>query len=240
MRVDVLFTRRDLEAIPRESLAGSTCVVIDVLRASTTLTQAIAVGAEEIHIADSPEEAFAMKQNLGETALLCGERDGLIIPGFDIGNSPMDYTTETVGGRTLIFASTNGSRTLIACRDADEVLIGAFINMPSLIDEIQHAERLLLVGSGKLGRFAIEDAICAGMIFEELVRKGKRPVPQSDSAVCAKWLFERFLASPDDTLAHAEHAQYLCSLGLAEDVAFCTQIGSHRIVPRFQDGIVKP
>ncbi|MCK5833741.1 2-phosphosulfolactate phosphatase, partial [bacterium] len=159
--------------------------------------------------------------------------------GFDLGNSPLEYTAEMVMGRTLIFASTNGSKTLLACSDAYEVFIGGFINMPSLINEVRHAEKLLLVCSGKLGRFSLEDTICAGMIIDELIRIGKKPVLQSDSAVCARWLFGRYVSAPDETLASAEHPTYLSqNLGLIEDVAFCTQIGSHTIVPRYSKGVV--
>ena len=166
--------------------------------------------------------------------------DGLIIPGFDLGNSPLDYTSEKVGGRTLIYASTNGSKTLPACDGAKEVLIGGFVNLPALIDRIAQCDDLFLVCSGKLGRFSIEDAVCAGMIIEQLISDGARPVLTSDSAVSARWLFDRYLSSPDGTLEMAEHPTFLArDLGLIEDVAFCTRIGSHPVVPAYINGVVR-
>ncbi len=238
MQLDVLFTRRDLEAAC-PSLEGATCVVIDVLRASTTIIQALSSGAGPIYIAGSPEEAFELRERIGRSVMLCGERNGLIIPGFDLGNSPLEYTEAAVSGKTLIFASTNGSKTLLACAGADEVLIGGFTNLYSLLDEVRLSERLFLVCSGKLERFSIEDAVCAGMIIDQLIRLGRRPVLRSDSAVCARWLFERYISAPDETFASAEHPNYLAyDLGLVEDVAFCTKIGSHSIVPRFEGGLV--
>ncbi len=241
MRLDVFFTRHDIEVAGPEALDGATCVVIDVLRASSTIIQALSVGAGPIHVAGSPEEAFDMRERLGRDAVLCGERDGLIIPGFDLGNSPLEYTSDSVGGRTLIFASTNGSKTLLACEGAAEILIGGFVNLPALVERIAQSEKVVLVCSGKLGRYSIEDAVCAGMVIDRLIARGARPVLRSDSAVTARWLFERYLSSPEDTLESAEHPIYLSrELGLVEDVAFCTQIGTHSVVPTCVAGVIAP
>ena len=240
MNVDVFFTRHDLEKIGQESLGNATCVVLDVLRASSAIVQAISAGAVQIYIAGSPDEAFALREKLGPDILLCGEREGLIVPGFDIGNSPLDYTGERVGGRTLVYASTNGSKTLLACDGAKEVLVGGFVNLPALIDRIAQCNDLFLVCSGKLGRFSIEDAVCAGAIIDGLITDGAGPILTSDSAVTARWLFDRYLSSPDGTLEMAEHPVYLARhLGFLDDVAFCTQIGSHSVVPIYFNGVVR-
>jgi 2-phosphosulfolactate phosphatase len=237
MYLDVFLTRHDL-AESAYDLRGATVVVIDVLRASSTLAQALSSGAEEIHIAGSIEEANKLKEKFPD-AVLCGEREGLIIPGFDFGNSPLDYTFENVLGKKLIFASTNGSLTLLACRGADEVLIGGFVNMLALIEELVHSEKVALVCSGKLGRFSIEDAVCAGMIIDRLSEKGLKITLQSDSAWTAFWLFERFISNPEEMLSKAEHPVYLAQdLGFIEDVAFCTRIGCLNVVPRYSNGVV--
>jgi len=236
MQIDVFFTRNDLE---RARIDGSVAVVIDVLRASCTLIQALFYGAGNIYVVGSPEEAFSLRDRLGSDALLCGERDGIIIPGFDMGNSPFEYTPEKIFRKTLIYASTNGSLTLLACEKADEILIGGFINLNALVDELMCAEKVALVCSGKLGRYSIEDTICAGMIIDRLIARGKKLVLKSDSALTAHWLFERYLTNPGEMLEKAEHPVYLThELGFGEDVAFCTNIGTHDVVPRFKGGIV--
>lgn len=235
MRIDVFFTRHDLE---RAKLEGSTAVVIDVLRASSTLIQAISAGAGPILIVGTPEEAFSIR-NSDPDVVLCGERNGVIIPGFDLGNSPIEYTPEKISGKTLVFASTNGSLTLLSCSKADEVLIGGFVNLDALIDELVHAEKIALVCSGKLGRYCIEDVVCAGMIIDKLMAQGKNIILESDSAWTAHWLFERYLTNPEEMLEKAEHADYLArELSLVEDVAFCTKISSHNIVPRFKNRVI--
>ncbi|RKZ31113.1 2-phosphosulfolactate phosphatase [bacterium] len=239
MRLDVYFTRHELAAAGSEALTGASCVMIDVLRASSTLVQALSVGAGPIYIAGSPEDAFALRDKLGG-ALLCGERNGLIVHGFDLGNSPLVYTAESVGGRTLVFASTNGSKTLLACENADEILVGGFVNLPAVVEELINADKAALVCSGKLGRYSIEDAVCAGMIIDRLAAQGGKPNLVSDSAYTAVWLYRRYASNPEETLGCAEHALYLSQeLGLAEDVAFCTRVGTHNIVPRFVDGVIR-
>lgn len=241
MRIDVFNTRFSLHHAREGLLDGATCVVIDVLRASSTITKAIYEGAMEIHIAESPEEAFELKEKLGDDVLLCGERNGLIIPGFDIGNSPLDYNKGIVGGRRIIFASTNGSKTIRACEKAYEILIGGFVNLSAVVNELVHAESVVLACSGKLGRFSIEDAVCAGMIIDRLSSKNTRINLLSDTAWNAFWLLERYLSNPEEVLEKTEHAVYLArELGLAEDVAFCTAIDKFDLVPRYENGVITP
>ena len=241
MELDVFFTPEDLlRTDAREALAGASTVVIDVLRASTTLIYAASAGAGPIHIVAEPEDALSLRDEYGDSILLCGERDGLIIPGFDLGNSPGDYTRSRIGGRRLAFCSTNGSRTILSAAASDEVLIGGFVNLPAIVDELRRAEKAVLLCSGKLGRFCIEDAACAGMIIDRLAGEGCAVRVAGDSARLSHWLFERYLGNPEETLFQSEHPRYLAGeLGLQEDVAVCTAVGTRSAVPRFSGGIVE-
>src|SRR5262245_39532454 len=108
------------------ALAGKTAVVIDVLRATTTIVQALATGAKEIVPLQEVDEARRLAEKLGEGAILGGERGGVLIPGFDLGNSPAEYTAAKVAGKTVVFTTTNGTRALQRCKMAERVLIGAF------------------------------------------------------------------------------------------------------------------
>ncbi|MBI3836775.1 MAG: 2-phosphosulfolactate phosphatase [Planctomycetia bacterium] len=123
------------ELIAAADLAGSTCVVIDVLRATTTTVYALAVGARAVipclSIDGARQRAAAF--SVGQ-AILGGERGGLAIPGFDLGNSPDEYTPGTVGGKTVVLTTTNGTKALLHCQQAAEVLIAAFVNLSAICD----------------------------------------------------------------------------------------------------------
>ena len=133
-----------LYVTPREfsddNLRGTTAIVIDVLRSSSTIATALLCGAREIVPVSSPAEAGELAQKYGRAAtLLCGERDGKRIEGFDLGNSPSEYTAEQVSGRTLIFSSTNGSPVMVRARLSDRVLIGGFNNFSAVVESVAAA-----------------------------------------------------------------------------------------------------
>ena len=153
----------------------STAVVVDVLRATSVLTVARLHGARAVLAAGTPGEALALRAR-HPGALLCGERDGRRIDGFDLGNSPFEYGFETVARRTLVFASTNGSQALLAARGARRRVLGAFVNASAVLEAVAADERVTVVCSGKLGGFALEDAAFAGWLVERLAARGARVV----------------------------------------------------------------
>ncbi len=168
------------------------------------------------------DEGFALRdRNPG--SLLCGEREGRIVEGFDLGNSPFEYTRERVAGRTLVFASTNGSQALRLAAGARRVL-AAFVNLAAVVERVKSERELVIVCAGKEGRFALEDAACAGLLVRRLRGHGGRPEGANASLV------ERIAPSNADevrTLVEgAAHALYLRSLGpeFVRDVAFCAQL----------------
>lgn len=219
--------------IPARPLpVGGTAVVIDVLRATTTLTVALAAGAARVTPVASPEEAYTL-QRQRPAALLCGERGGLKVPGFALANSPFEYTSGRVGGRELVFASTNGSLALLAARKARRRVIAAFINASAVLRAILQSSAMLrsvggdasvtLVCAGKEGRFSLEDAglagwLCAGLAahgwaLDDAARSAVRLAPADANAVRA-------------LVEGSSHARELCALGeaYAADVAFCATL----------------
>ncbi len=170
-----------------EELAGSTAVVIDVLRASTTMIFALEAGAREIVPCQEVEEARqAAASFLAGEALLGGERKGVRIEGFDQGNSPTEYTPERVGGKTVVFTTTNGTRALFRCRLAQNVYVGAFVNASALIERLRHREPIHLVCAGTNGARSRDDVLFAGLLVERLQRLGSLAYRLNDQAVAAR------------------------------------------------------
>jgi len=213
--------RVSVQLTPRRRVpARATAVVVDVLRATTVLTVARRHGARAVLPAGTPEEALALR-SLRPGALLCGERDGRRIAGFDLGNSPFEYGFETVGGRTLVFASTNGSQALLAAARARRRVLGAFVNAGAVLAAIAPDEAVTVVCSGKLGRFALEDAALAGWLVERLAARGARV--EGPAAAFVRRAAPRDAAGVRALVQGSAHGRYLRSLGAeyARDVEFC-------------------
>lgn len=200
--------------------AGTEAVAIDVLRATSTLTVALEGGAGPVFPVATPAEALALRERT-PGALACGERGGRMVEGFDLGNSPFEYTPARVGGRPLVFASTNGSLAMLAAARARRRWLGAFVNAGALVESLAGADHVTLVCAGKLGCPALEDAACAGWLCAAFEARGA----QLDGAAAR---FARALA-PTDAAGIAAlvwscpHARELVALGPAyvRDLEFC-------------------
>jgi 2-phosphosulfolactate phosphatase len=167
-------------------LAGGTVVVIDVLRASTTIIYALQAGARAVIPYGEVDEARKMAAwYLPDERILGGERGRVLIDGFDLGNSPEEYTAEAVGGKTVIFTTTNGTRALIHARQAGEILIGAFVNASAVANILQGREVVHLLCAGTEGQASNDDILCAGMLVEILRRPGGGQCELNDQAIAA-------------------------------------------------------
>jgi len=209
--------------VPAGALPSSTAaVVIDVLRATTTLSVALANGAARVLPATSPEAA-AERRRRRPRALLCGERGGLKLPGFDLGNSPFEYDAAAVRGRDLIFASTNGSLALIAARSARRRVLAAFVNASAVLETLAGDDDVTFVCAGALGRPCLEDLGCAGWLAAGLARRGAR-LDAAARALAA--LAPRDAAAVRTLVQGASHARDLRALGpaYAADVEFCARL----------------
>lgn len=154
-----------------EALRGSTVVVIDVLRATTTIAAAIAAGAREVIPCGEVDEARAVAARFAKgEVLLGGERGGLKIPGFDLGNSPSEYTPERVGGKSVVFTTTNGTQAFLRCRQAGRVVTAGFVNLSAVVAAIQDAKRIDLLCAGTRALITGEDVLLAGCFVHRLLR----------------------------------------------------------------------
>lgn len=208
------------DAAPPAGLpADAPALVIDVLRATTTLTFALANGAAGVIPVATAEQGLAAAART-PGAVLGGERDGKVIPGYHRGNSPFEYTADRVSGRTLVFASTNGSRALLAAGGRRRVL-AAFVNLSAALERVRGAHDVLIVCSGKLGRFALEDAACAGTLALRLRALGAEP--RGAEARLVETLAARDAADARAVVQGCSHGRYLRRLGpeFARDVEAC-------------------
>lgn len=213
-------------------------VLIDVLRATTTMTCALAAGCRFILPASDVEQAVALGRpySRGE-ALLCGERGGERIEGFDLGNSPLEYTEETVKDKVVILTTTNGTRALASLRGYDPVFVGSFLNSESMARGLAGYDRATLVCSGNSGRLSAEDLACAGSIIRHLESLASRP-ELTDSARLASALFKSVRTRLRSFIVTSDHGRELAALGFTSDLDFSLRLDSLPLVPRFADGRV--
>ena len=169
-------------------LRGGVAVVVDVLRATTSMVHALAAGAESIRPCLEVEDAFAIARDLPVgSALLTGERQGLPIPDFDLGNSPDALGSEATRGKTVVMTSTNGTRALLAAIEADRLLVGAFSNLQAILNILQAETRPIhIVGSGTDGLVSWEDTLLSGAYVEALTPPDDLIGPIDDAARIAR------------------------------------------------------
>ena len=233
MRLEVFFTPAELPA----TLNDRTVVVIDVLRATSTMVEALANGAKNIFAVATTDEAVKIATGIGrDQTLLAGERNCVRIEGFDFGNSPLEMTAENVGARQLIMTTTNGTAALAAAASARRVLVASLLNVDAVARELAEGdEEITLLCAGREKRFALEDAICAGTLALRLYKRVGQRRNWSDAALAAAQLARRYLPSVERTLRRVAAGRQLLELGFAADVEFCARLDVHDIVPKYRD-----
>jgi 2-phosphosulfolactate phosphatase len=233
MKLDVLLTTGEL--MPGD-IAERTVVVIDVLRASSTIVQALAAGAKALFPVASIEEALRLANTLGrDEVLLCGERKSLPIEGFDLGNSPGDFTPERVGGKTLVMSTTNGTGAMMAASAASRVVVGSFLNLRAVVDDLVRtgAEPVFLC-SGRETKFGLEDAVCAGKLAAAVMEAVGGEWELNDGALAALALAERY-GELEALFGQVAAGKQIAEAGLGEDLAFCARVDLLDAVPVLVD-----
>jgi len=235
MKLDVLITPG--EQLPGD-VASRTVVVVDVLRASSTIVEALAAGARALYPVAEVEEALRLANTLGrDDVLLCGERKSLAIDGFDLGNSPGDFTPERVAGKMIVMSTTNGTGALVAASVGARVIVGSWLNLSAVVDELvrTNAEPIFYC-SGREGRFALEDAVCSGIMAARVIAAAGEDMDWelNDGAMAALAMADRY-ADPDELFRLTAAGKQIVEVGLREDLAFCALTDRHGVVPVFQD-----
>jgi 2-phosphosulfolactate phosphatase len=228
------------EEIKNIEFAGKLVVVIDVLRASSTIVTALANGCQGFIPILSPKQAKEEAQQFEkERVLLGGEREGKKIEGFDLGNSPREYKGEVVKDKTIIFSTTNGVKTLEMAKNAHRIIIGSFLNLHTICDYCTNYQGdILIICAGKEGKYSLEDTACAGMLIDSLKNTISDTHQQSDANLTALLVYEKFNNNTLAILRKSQHGRYLENIGLGEDLKFCSQVDFFHIVPIFREGII--
>ncbi len=231
MKLDVVFTPAEVETA---RLAERTVVVIDVLRASSTILEALINGARAVIPVETVERAVRTAAELGKAeVVLCGERGSVPIEGFPLGNSPREFTAERVAGKTLVMTSTNGTPALVAGSVGRRCLVGALLNVGEVAATLAEDEDVVLLCAGREGRFALEDAFCAGLIGRRL--SDNTTLQTTDSARAAMFLASQLDKKPAALLHSTGAGQQLSALDLAEDIEFCAALDRYARVPELRD-----
>lgn len=217
-----------------ELLAASVAVVIDVLRATTTMIHALAAGCAAVWPVAEVEEARRNADGMrAGRVLLGGERDGVPLPGFDLGNSPAEYTACRCKGSTLVLTTTNGTRALLRAAPAVRTLIAGFVNYSAVCEQLaQEARPVDIVCAGFHGDVALEDALLAGALVEFLSENG--PVALNDAARLAWDCFENHGRVLDGALEVSAGGTHLRSLGYDEDIRAAARVDQFAVVPELR------
>lgn len=227
------------QTFQEEDLRNKTAVIIDVLRASSTIVTALHNGAKGVIPIGDMGSASQISQNLDSPRfLLCGEKDGVKIEGYDFGNSPFEYTSEAVRDKTIILNTTNGTKAIKRAGLAHEIYIAGFLNLSAVVDVLKKTERdIVLVCAGWQGRLSLEDLLCAGNIIYELT-SGNLPDMARDGAKVAFGLYEKFGDDIEGAIKSSNHAARLKDIIDTDDLTFCCQISTMNVLPLMKEGII--
>ncbi|MEJ2185884.1 MAG: 2-phosphosulfolactate phosphatase [Gemmatimonadota bacterium] len=248
MKLDVFFTPGEVAG--RAGMGRF--VVVDVIRATSSMVAALDSGARSVFPVASVDDAARLAQNLGrDGVLLCGERKGLPIDGFDLGNSPGEFAAERVTGKALVMTTTNGTRALLAVSELPlpknmpasgeapaprRILIGSFLNLDAVAATLATSdEPVSIVCAGKENRFAREDAVFAGALANRLLERADDVLERNDAAVAAMAMATRFGGSLLPLLRRTAAGQAIIEIGLEGDLDFCADVDRFDVVPEFED-----
>lgn len=235
---DVFFSAQSFND---EMIKGKVAVIIDVLRASSTITVAIANGAKGVIPVGSMGDASQIASKIGSTNfLLCGEKDGIKIQDFDLGNSPLEYAEDVVKDKTVVLTTTNGTKAIQQAQLASDIYIASFLNAVTVVNtlkEYHSGDDIVLICSGWKGRISIEDTLCAGYLIYELFGDVINE-DIKDGAKVALASYYECKNNLSEALARSNHAKRLRDIIENDDIAYCSQINIFEVLPTLKDGII--
>lgn len=236
--IDVALTAHEVEDA---RVRGKQVVIVDILRASSTMITALANGADAIYPVYEMEQAQRLAATLDRASVLtCGERNGLTIQGFDIGNSPMSCTPNIVTGKRLIMTTTNGTHAIEKAKPAKKMYIAGFLNASAVLQALMREEiPVLVVCSGWKGRSSLEDTLFAGYLVHHLLGKKRTSGSLHDSVKMALSLYWQHKDSIEGAILKSDHARRLKGVVDAKEMKYCSSIDVFDVVPVYKEGMIR-
>ncbi len=236
MRIDVVF---GAAAVLPGDVAGRVVGVIDVLRASSSIAAALANGAKAVIPLVSPDEVVMQAKAFERGDVrLAGERRMMPVPGFDLGNSPREFTRDAVEGKTVLLTTTNGTPAIASTQGARDVVIASYVNYTAVLTMLRAALRggtdITLVCAGQERQFALEDAGCAGRLVNN-VAKRLASVATNDAAQACALIDRKYGDQVVRLLEASAHGRALAEAGFADDLAACASIDAFSVIPLYQE-----
>lgn len=237
MKINVLFSPVGVDEL---SFAGKTTVVIDVLRASSTIVAALSNGAREVVPVATVEFAVKVSGGMfGGQTLLGGERHTKKIEGFALGNSPLEYVPGVVSGKTIVLYTTNGSKAVVKAKFSENLFICSFLNLNAVAKQMVKLNKdFEILCAGRNNNYSVEDSVCAGKLISETVKLNP-DTELSDSSKACLALNKTFGKSTLAMLKESEHGKLLLDNSFEEDLKFCSKLNSSNIVPYFFANVLK-
>lgn len=212
--------------VPHYQMAGRIVVVIDIFRASSSICYGIDNGAHAIIPVSTVDECLSYA---GKGFLLAAERNGEVVEGFDFGNSPYSYTAEKVKGQTVVLTTTNGTFAIQQAKQADQIVLGSFLNLTSICDWLIAQEKdVLLLCSGWKNKFNLEDTLFAGAVFNQIKNSFTH---FCDAAIAAEDLYLQAQSDLRGYLLKSSHSQRLKELNIENDIQFCLKQDCCQAIP---------
>lgn len=233
MKIDAISNINEARS---EQLINRTVIVIDVLRATSSIVTALENGSAGVIPVKTIHQAKQRKQ---EGDLLAGERFCKKIAGFDLGNSPTELRNTNIAGRRIILTSTNGTRVIEKSCKAAYVLAGSFLNAKACARAaIQLGREVMIICAGTQDKFSLEDGLCAGLIIAEIEQMAYAGIMINDFARAMSWSYIHKAGQLENAMLQCENGVRLTQLGYKEDVVYCTNVNKSDIVPSLNNHIM--
>ena len=219
---------------------GKTTVVIDVLRATSTIITAVNNDAKEVVPVASIEFAVKVSGGMfGGQTLLGGERNTKKIEGFALGNSPFEYSKDVVEGKSIVFYTTNGTKAVAKAKYSENLFACSFLNIQAVTEHLKSLNTdIEIICSGRNNYFSLEDTVCAGMLVSKILKKDES-IQLNDSANAALILYEKFNKNILKMLKASDHGKILIDNGFEEDLEYCSKVDLLDVIPNYTNGVFK-
>lgn len=234
MKIDIIISTDDIK---ESKIKNKSVVVIDMLRATSVITTAIANGCTAVIPVLTIEEAFEIANRDRNKYILGGERRAVKIDGFDCSNSPLEYTENVVRNKSVVMTTTNGTRAIKGCEGAKNIIIGAMINSNAVADKVIKLDNdVTLVNAGTYGQFSIDDFICSGYIIDCILKTA--PYTElTDVAKTAHYIYSENKGIYG-FIEKASHYKTIKRLNLEDDLEYCCRKDITTVVPEYKEGII--